>query len=77
MATNKETPPVKVLAPAAQNEAEAPFTHYVLVPIDSKGKETGAEFTISKKGFNTYINRTATPEGNAAKGAKFKVKKKK
>lgn len=73
MAKEKE-PVVRILQPV---EPEQPFTHYVLVPVDKKGKEIGKEFTISKKGFaQTYINRTAQPDGNAAKNPQFKVKKK-
>lgn len=77
MAKDRETA-ITVLAPVAEEAAQdAPFTHYVLVPVDDKGKENGKEFSISKKGFNqTFINRTAKPDGTATK-PKFKVKKKK
>lgn len=69
--TEKEV--IKVLEP----EITEPFTHYELVALDEKGKEKGLPFSISKKGFaQTYINRTAKPDGNAAKSPKFKVKKK-
>ena len=77
MAKEKE-PIITVLEPkATEPTQDAPFTHYVLVPVDEKGKESGQEFSISKKGFaQTYINRTAKPDGTAIK-PKFKVKKKK
>lgn len=73
-----ETVNIRVLQPSEPEPVEQPFTHYLLVALDSKGKETGAEFQISKKGFQqTYINRTAKPDGNAnPKNAQFKVKKK-
>lgn len=73
----KEKEPVVRILQQSVPEPEQPFTHYVLVPVDKKGKESGQEFTISKKGFaQTYINRTAQPDGNAIKNPQFKVKKK-
>lgn len=73
--TKAEDVTIKVLpTPVEDNE---PFTHYVMVALDNKGKEKGSEFLISKKGFQTYINRTAKPEGNASKHPQFRVKKKK
>lgn len=67
---------IRILTPETEN-IDHSFTHYVLVPIDAKGKDKGSEFSISKKGFaQTYKNRTAKPEGTAEK-ALFRVKKKK
>lgn len=69
----KKNEVVKVLEP----EITEPFTHYELVALDEKGKEKGKVFSIDKKGFaQTFINRTAQPEGKATKSPKFKVKKK-
>ena len=78
--TKEKEPIITVLEPTvAENTQDAPFTHYVLVPVDEKGKEIGQEFSYPARTFNKspYYNRTAKPEGNASSNAKFKVKKKK
>lgn len=70
------TKKITVLEPKEVSE-EAPFTHYILVALDDKGKEKGPEFPVLRKTFDrTFMQRTAKPDGTATK-PQFKVKKKK